>query len=94
MTLFKNKYRTQSARLKGWDYQNPGGYFITICTKNRNSYFGICENGQMILNKMGQIANQFWLEIPDHFENVHCGEHVIMPNHTHGILFYNINKSG
>lgn len=37
---FKNRYRIESARLKGWDYGCNGTYFITICTKNRNHYFG------------------------------------------------------
>lgn len=40
MTLFKNKYRIESFRLKNWDYRNAGAYFITICTKNRENYFG------------------------------------------------------
>ena len=37
---FKNRYRIESARLKDWDYGSNGTYFITICTKNRNHYFG------------------------------------------------------
>jgi REP element-mobilizing transposase RayT len=32
MTLFNNKYRIESARLKGYDYSFPGEYFVTICT--------------------------------------------------------------
>jgi REP element-mobilizing transposase RayT len=32
MTLFNNKYRIESARLKGYDYSSPGEYFVTICT--------------------------------------------------------------
>ena len=37
---FRNKYRIPSTRLQTWDYSNDGGYFITICTKNREHYFG------------------------------------------------------
>ncbi len=37
---FKNKYSTESMRLQGWDYGSNGGYFITICTKNREHFFG------------------------------------------------------
>lgn len=37
---FQNKYRTDSMRLQGWDYGSNGGYFITICTKNREHFFG------------------------------------------------------
>src|SRR5271169_5569659 len=38
--LYKNKYRVESARLENWDYSSEGFYFITICTKNRVSFFG------------------------------------------------------
>ena len=37
---YKNKYRIPSARLQSWDYANEGMYFITICTANRDCYFG------------------------------------------------------
>ncbi|WP_318640337.1 transposase [Flavobacterium ardleyense] len=40
MTLFKNKYRTESARANWWNYGWAGAYFITICTHNRDHYFG------------------------------------------------------
>ena len=85
--LFKNKYRIHSIRLPGWDYRSPGGYFVTICTKNRECWFGKIHDGEMILSDMGKIADQYWQEIPDHFKNVQTDEFVIMPNHTHGILF-------
>ena len=38
--LFQNKYRIPSARLQNWNYANPGMYFVTICTGNREHYFG------------------------------------------------------
>lgn len=37
---FQDKYRIPSARLKNWDYGSPGLYFITICTNQREYYFG------------------------------------------------------
>jgi putative transposase len=40
MDKYQNRYRISSVRLKNWDYGNPGMYFITICCKNRVSYFG------------------------------------------------------
>ncbi len=39
MDKFQNKYRIPSARANWHDY-NGGIYFITICTKNREHYFG------------------------------------------------------
>jgi REP element-mobilizing transposase RayT len=87
MTLFKNKYRIESTRLRGWDYRNPGYYFVTICTKNREPYFGqIVQGKEMHLSSMGEIAAQCWREIPKHHANVDLDEFMIMPNHTHGII--------
>ena len=86
MTLYKQKYRIESARLKGWDYRNPGYYFVTICTKNRAQYFGQVTNGQMHLSAAGEIAAQCWREIPIHHPNVELDEFVVMPNHMHGIV--------
>jgi len=38
---------------------------------------------------IGEIANQYWTEIPKHFPFVELDEYVVMPNHVHGILFFN-----
>jgi len=37
---FKNKYRIESARLRFWDYASSGWYFVTVCTKNKENFFG------------------------------------------------------
>jgi putative transposase len=60
MDKFKNKYRIPSARLQSWDYGSRGLYFITICTKDRNHYFGEIENDEMVLNELGLIVNSEW----------------------------------
>jgi len=86
---YKGRYRTESARLKGYDYRQPGYYFVTICTKNREKYFGRIMNGKMILSVIGQIADCFWREIPGHFPFVRVDEHIIMPDHVHGIIILN-----
>jgi len=86
MTLFKNKYRVESARLKDWDYHNPGFYFVTLCTKNREHYFGQIADGEMHLSVVGEIVAQCWCEIPAHHADVELDEFVVMPNHVHGIV--------
>ncbi len=83
---FKNKYRIPSARLQTWDYGSNGSYFITICTKNRQHFFGEISNAEMQLNEMGKLAEQYWVEIPNHFPFIELGNFVVMPNHVHGIL--------
>ena len=92
MDKFQNKYRIPSARWQTWDYGSNGAYFITICTQNRRHFFGeiidstIPDESIMHLNDMGEIAEKYWVEIPQHFPFVSLGNFVIMPNHMHGIL--------
>jgi REP element-mobilizing transposase RayT len=86
MEKFQNKYRISSARLQQWDYRWAGAYFITICTQNREHYFGDISNGKMQLSHVGIIADILWHQIPYHSKNVELGAFVVMPNHIHGIL--------
>jgi len=86
MEKFKDKYRIQSTRMPGWDYSRGGKYYVTICTRNRVCYFGDVINGEMRLNEIGKIVNDFWLKIPEHFEDTYLDEHIVMPNHIHGIV--------
>ena len=93
MEKYKHKYRIPSTRLQHWDYGSPGLYFLTICTRNRELYFGEIVETQNLASLqptiIGNIANQYWLDIPKHFPFVELDEYVIMPNHVHGILFSN-----
>ncbi len=92
---FQNKYRIPSARLQGWDYGSNAVYFVTICTKDRECFFGEIVETQnfasqqqptMQFSPIGKIANDYWLEIPKHFPFVKLDEFVTMPNHVHGII--------
>ncbi|MFN3590383.1 MAG: hypothetical protein ACK4UP_13445, partial [Spirosomataceae bacterium] len=73
--LFNNKYRVPTARLQNWNYANEAMYFITICAKNRENYFGKiiletqsvetqCIETQCIASlqptAIGQIAHSEW----------------------------------
>jgi REP element-mobilizing transposase RayT len=89
---FQNKYRIASARLQHWDYGSDALYFVTICTQNREHYFGEIADGKMHLSETGKMAYRFWFEIPTHFPFVQLGEFVVMPNHVHGIII--IDKTG
>jgi putative transposase len=88
-SLFRNRYRIESTRLKGYDYSLGGKYFITLCTKEMKPYLGEIKAGRMNLSKQGEIAEFFWKEIPIHFPFIILDEYIIMPNHIHGILILN-----
>lgn len=86
VTLCRNKYRVESRRLKGWDYQSPAEYFVTIDTKGMVEWFGEVKERQAVCNEIGQMARRIWMEIPNHHKNVALDDFVIMPNHLHGIV--------
>jgi putative transposase len=72
-------------RLKGYDYSNPGAYFITICA---NKHAPILTEKEDIA-----IIQGCWNELPLHYDNVVLDEFIIMPDHIHGIIILK-DKSG
>jgi REP element-mobilizing transposase RayT len=86
MSYDSDKHHRRSIRLKGHDHAQQGAYFVTVCTRERESLFGHVVNGEMRLNEAGEIARRCWEDIPDHFPLVELDAFVIMPNHVHGII--------
>ncbi len=76
----------RSIRLPGYDYSQPGVYFITICTHNREFLFGDIAAGTMRLNDAGRMVRQWYAELETKFPSVQCDEFVCMPNHVHFIV--------
>jgi REP element-mobilizing transposase RayT len=81
-------------RLPGYDYTQPGSYFITICTHEREHFFGEVERGQVSLTTIGRTAEYFLQKIPHTFKNSTLDTWVVMPNHVHLILVLWANDSG
>lgn len=83
---FQNYYRIESARAQWHDYDG-GTYFVTICTENRERFFGeIAEtNGcnQMFLSEIGEWACHAIEEAPNHNLYATIPTYVVMPNHIH-----------
>jgi REP element-mobilizing transposase RayT len=86
MKIFRNKYRVESARLKDWDYSTPWWYYVTICTKNMECFFGEVKNGEMVLNELGKIVKEEWLKTKEIRKKIDLDYFVVMPNHFHGII--------
>ena len=73
------KHHRRSIRLKGYDYHNAGAYFVTICTQNRE-----CVLEDPIVNA---IIKDVWQALPSWFPTIELDEFVIMPNHTHFVVW-------
>jgi REP element-mobilizing transposase RayT len=81
-----DEHHRHSIRLKGYDYAQAGGYFVTICTHERACRLGQVENGLMCLSDEGRLVEECWRDLPRYFPQVELDAFVVMPNHVHGIV--------
>ena len=86
MTLYQDKFKIDSKRLKNWDYSGEAVYFITIVTKNRKCIFGSVIDDKMILNDNGQIIENELLKSIKIRKNWFFHNWVVMPNHIHLLI--------
>ncbi|HHT9135360.1 MAG TPA: transposase [Candidatus Avalokitesvara rifleensis] len=74
------KFR-ESIRLKNYNYQNNGAYFVTICT---------ALNKNLIAEKQKRILEEELKTLENRFDGVEIDYYTIMQNHVHIIfVFYN-----
>ena len=94
----------KNIRLENYDYSDGGGYFITVCAKDRKCLFGNvnkncvkinCDEKDMILlSDVGQIVENAICHIEESYNHlVELDKHIVMPNHIHLILFLSGRKS-
>ena len=76
----------KTIRLKNYDYSQAGLYFVTICSWKQKCIFGKIASSKMRLNSLGKLLNEQWLAIPQLYSGVELHDHVIMPNHFHGVI--------
>jgi REP-associated tyrosine transposase len=76
MTRKKNHRR--SLRLKGYDYSQPGAYFVTICLQGREPYLEMPE--------VRHIVDDIWKALPQRFPTIELDEFIVMPDHIHFVL--------
>ncbi len=81
-----HKHQRRSIRLRGYDYTQPGAYFVTVCTYRWKHMLGNVVDGRVVLNPFGKIVEEMWLKIADVRPHLSMDEYVVMPNHVHGIV--------
>ena len=67
------------------DYSG-GEYFVTICTRNKEHFFGKIIKGEMLLSPIGIVAQKNLEDLSIHYSYVEIPLFVIMPNHIHAII--------
>ena len=94
ITDVPSKHRRRSIRLEGYDYAQPGAYFVTICTHRWINMFGNVSSSEIMLNPLGRVVQDEWLQTAQIRPYVQLDEYVIMPNHLHGIVMITYNGRG
>ncbi len=80
-----NQPERKSPRAEWHDY-NGGEYFVTICTHNREHFFGTIINHKMNLSEIGIYTAECIVKISELNHDAVVKEYVVMPNHIHLIL--------
>jgi len=73
-----DKHHRQSIRLRGYNYAQPGAYFVTIVCQHRECLIGPAPVRVMV--------QAWWDRLAEKFPMVESDAFVIMPNHIHGII--------
>ena len=87
------KHHPRSIRLKGYDYSQPGAYFVTIRVQNGQFLFGAVVDDTMYLNDIGLMVQGEWKQLPQRF-SIELDVYVVMPNHFHAIVVVTDNNVG
>jgi REP element-mobilizing transposase RayT len=81
-----DKHHRRSIRLRGFDYRSASGYFLTICTHDREPIFAVSTNGVTRLTPEGEVVRNEWLRSGEIRNEMVLDAFVVMPNHIHGIV--------
>lgn len=99
LEIFMDLPKRKTNRLKGYDYSQNGGYFITICTHSKKHILSSisrdspCGCPCIKLTSLGKIVEETILDIQNN-PNITVDKYVIMPNHIHLLLIVHKDESG
>ena len=87
-------------RLPDFDYNTPGAYFITICTKGHRCLFwnivgaSIARPQMSQLSAWGKVVDKAIREMPAHYPAISVDHYAVMPNHIHLLLQIQTDSNG
>ena len=86
-------------RLKEYDYSRNGGYFVTVCTKDRRNILSdVVGRGlapaEIRLTDCGQLVETELFALSVRYGFVRVEKYVIMPTHVHVLLMFGSGTAG
>jgi REP element-mobilizing transposase RayT len=64
-----------------------GPYYVTICTAKRRRLLAYPIDDHLELTDLGRLTEEVWKDLPKTFPGLVVDTFVVMPDHTHGLLF-------
>ena len=61
-------------------------YHVTVCTKDRELYFGEIVDGTMSLSEIGKYAEEQFQNVTSYYPYAEIPVFIVMPNHIHAIV--------
>lgn len=84
--------KRKPTRLKDYDYNSAGYYFITVCTEDKQKILcdivgiGVLDGPKTRLTEYGKIANRQLEIMRDFYDDIKIDKYVVMPNHIHLLI--------
>ena len=94
MSYDSDRHARRSIRMRDYDYAQPGAYFVTVCTYQRECLLGdVIADGHALvrLSKYGCIVCEAWFRSEDIRPGIGLDAFVVMPNHVHGIVIFHVD---
>lgn len=79
-------YRKKPNRLPGYDYRQPGAYFVTLCRHDPRISLGEVVAGEMVPNAVGRMILAEWQALAIAAPGIGLDGVMLMPDHLHGIV--------
>jgi putative transposase len=86
-------FQRKPVRMAGYDYSQPGGYFVTIATHQHIRLLGEIHKGVMLLSSAGKIVDDELRRLSGRFQGLVMDEYMVMPDHIHSIFIIEENFS-
>ncbi len=86
------KFNRKKIRLENYNYNTPGYYFVTICTKGKQKLLcdivgtGVLDGPQIKLTKYGEVVKKQADYMTGFYDDIKLDKYVIMPNHVHMLI--------
>jgi putative transposase len=82
----------RSLRLPGFDYSQPGVYYICLGTRDGQPLFGERRRGRVLPTELGEFVLQQWRELPRRHPFLRLDSCGLQPTHLHGLLVWRVAR--